>query len=84
MPDGPDRDDVHRIIYDELTRGRVESASRDRYREVIADLVDRGADAVVLGCTEIGMLVGPQDAPVPVFDTTALHARAAADWVLGG
>lgn len=84
VPDDVGRDDVHRVIYDELTGGVVDAGSRLRYREVIADLVARGADCVVLGCTEVTLLVGPDDSPVPTFDTTALHARAAADWALGG
>ena len=82
VPGDDERADVHRIIYDELCRGAVRDASRDRYREVIAALVARGAQGVVLGCTEIGLLVGDADADVPLFDTTELHARAAADWAL--
>ena len=57
------------MIYDELCRGRIEAASRDAYRTIIADLVARGAQAVILGCTEIGLLVGDDDAAVPLFDT---------------
>jgi aspartate racemase len=82
IPASGDRDDVHRIIYDELCLGEVRESSRTRYREIIARLVDRGVQAVILGCTEIGLLVGPEDASVPLFDTTALHARAAADWAM--
>lgn len=84
VPGDDERADVHRIIYDELCRGEIRDASRSRYREVIAALVARGAQGVVLGCTEIGLLVGDADADVPLFDTTALHARAAADWALAG
>ena len=80
VPDEAGRADIHRIIYDELCRGDIRDESRERYREVIASLVDGGAEGIVLGCTEIGLLVGPGDAAVPMFDTTALHARAAADW----
>lgn len=84
VPADRDREDVHRIIYDELCRGDIRDASRDRYREVIAGLAARGAQGVVLGCTEIGLLVGAADAVIPLFDTTELHARAAADWALDG
>lgn len=82
VPDGRDRDVVHRVIYDELVKGVVSSASRERYREIIERLVRSGARAVILGCTEIGMLVGAEDSPVPLFDTTVLHARAAAEWAM--
>jgi aspartate racemase len=68
---------VHRIIYDELVAGRVADASREVYRGIIARLVNRGAEAVILGCTEIMLLVGPDDSTVPVYDTTAIHAEAA-------
>lgn len=78
VPDAPGREDVHRIIYEELCQGVIRDASRARYREVIAALQAQGAEAVILGCTEISLLVGPADAAVPLFDTTALHARAAA------
>ncbi|WP_217178830.1 aspartate/glutamate racemase family protein [Streptomyces sp. AC495_CC817] len=77
VPDAADRGDVHRIIYEELVHGVVTEESRERYREVIAHLVDAGAEGVVLGCTEIELLVGQSDSPVPVFPTTALHVDAA-------
>ncbi|WP_133477727.1 aspartate/glutamate racemase family protein [Cognatilysobacter segetis] len=83
VPGDDERADVHRIIYDELCRGRIVDASRERYRAVMAALAARGAQGIVLGCTEIGLLVGADDAPVPLFDTTAIHARAIADWQLG-
>lgn len=82
VPEAADRDTVHRIIYDELVHGVVADASRDAYRAVIDRLVAAGADSVILGCTEITLLVGPADSPVPVFDTTALHAAAAVDGML--
>ncbi len=84
VPDSADRETMHRIIYDELCMGVVNAASRDAYRAIIARLVDRGAQAVILGCTEISLLVGPADATVPLYDTTALHAQAAADRALEG
>lgn len=78
VPDAVDRDTVHSVIYDELCQGRVTASSRDAYRAIIARLVARGAQAVILGCTEISLLIGDDDATVPLFDTTTLHARAAA------
>ena len=77
------RGEVHRIIYDELVAGVVREESRAAYRAAIADLVAQGAEAVVLGCTEIMLLVGADDSPVPLLDTTALHAGAAAALALG-
>lgn len=81
-PDPVQRERVHRVIYDELCLGRILDASRDEYRAIIADLVARGAQGVILGCTEIGLLVGADDADVPLFDTARIHAEAAADWAL--
>jgi aspartate racemase len=83
VPDAADRDTVHRIIYDELVLGVVRDESRAEYRDVIRRLIDRGAGGIVYGCTEIMMLVGPDDAPVPTFDTTELHALAAVERALG-
>ena len=82
IPDEAQRADVHRIIYEELCLGQVLDGSRDTYRAIIASLVARGAQAVILGCTEIGLLVGSDDASVPLFDTTYLHALSAAQWAL--
>lgn len=82
VPDEAQRGDVHRIIYDELCHDVVRPESRGRYREVMADLVDRGAEAIILGCTEITLLVGEQDATAPLFDTTAIHTEAAVEWLL--
>ncbi len=76
-PEADDRAQVHRVIYDELCRGEVRDASRAEYRRIMAALVARGAQAVILGCTEISLLVGPADASVPLFDTTWLHAQHA-------
>ena len=83
VPPPAQRDEVHRVIYDELCQGRVEDASREAYRRIMAGLVADGAQGIVLGCTEIGLLVGPRDTTVPTFDTTALHAEAAVDFALG-
>jgi aspartate racemase len=82
VPDEQERADVHRIIYDELCRGRVTDASRARYVEIIRRSADAGADAVILGCTEIILLIGAGDSPLPVFDTTRLHVRAALEFTL--
>ncbi len=83
-PDAAQRERVHRVIYDELCLSRIVDASRDDYRAVMVDLVARGAQGVILGCTEIGLLVGATDASVPLFDTARIHAEAAADWALAG
>jgi aspartate racemase len=82
IPDDADRGIVHKIIYDELCMGLVRDSSRAEYRRIIHRLVDQGAQGVILGCTEISMLVGPSDSPVPLFDTTSVHARKAAEWAL--
>lgn len=83
VPEAEDRALVHRVIYEELVAGRIEEASREAYRAVIARLVARGATAVILGCTEIMLPVGPEDSAVPLFDTTRLHAEAAVALALG-
>jgi aspartate racemase len=81
-PSEEGRAQVHRIIYQELCQGQVKPASRQIYQRVIAELVAQGAEAIVLGCTKITLLVGQGDASVPLFDTTALHARRAAVWAM--
>lgn len=83
VPGDEDQALVHRVIYDELCLGRIEGASREAYLGVIDRLAARGAQGVILGCTEIGLLVGPGDTTLPLFDTTALHVRGAVDWALG-
>lgn len=82
VPGAEDRAQVHRIIYEELVQGQVLEASRAVYQGVMQRLVDRGAQAIILGCTEIMLLVGDGDATVPLFDTAALHAQAAARHLL--
>jgi amino-acid racemase len=77
VPPAEDRAEVHRVIYEELCLGEVREASRQAYRKVIARLVQAGAEGVILGCTEIELLIGPEDSPVPVFPTTRLHVAAA-------
>jgi aspartate racemase len=82
VPPTEARADVNRIIYDELCLGIVADASRRRYQDVMAALVARGAECIILGCTEITMLVGADDTSVETFDTTAIHAEAAADFAI--
>jgi aspartate racemase len=82
IPDEAERADVHRIIYDELCHGNVIDASRAVYQRVIESLAARGAQAVILGCTEITLLIAQEDSVLPVFDTTALHAQAAVAWAI--
>jgi len=82
VPDATEREVIHRVIYEELCLGRLVDASRDAYRRIMASLVERGAEAIILGCTEIALLVDAGDAGVPLFDTTDLHARAAVDFAL--
>ena len=81
-PGADDREFLHRIIYDELCLGRLLPESRATCRRIIAALVSRGAGGIILGCTELSLLIGPEDSPVPLFDTTSLHARHAAEWSL--
>ncbi len=82
VPRAEQRETVHRVIYDELCRGRVRDESRLEYQRIVGDLTARGAAGVVLGCTEIGLLLGPQDAEVPLFDTAQIHAEEAARYAL--
>jgi aspartate racemase len=77
-PNPDDREIIHRVIYEELCRGVVSSASRSQYQRIMAGLVEQGAEAIILGCTEIALLIDQQNAEVPLFDTAAIHARAAA------
>lgn len=82
VPEAQDRDIIHRVIYEELCLGKVRDASRSKYRRIIAQLAERGAEGIILGCTEISLLMGPQDAALPLFDTTGIHARKAAELAL--
>ncbi|ALF59731.1 aspartate/glutamate racemase family protein [Psychrobacter urativorans] len=83
IPDTESRQEVHRIIYEELCQGQLLDSSRQYYRQVIQDLAAQGSEGIILGCTEIGLLISQADSPVPVFDTTAIHAAAAVDFLLG-
>jgi amino-acid racemase len=82
VPDADDRRRVHAVIYDELCVGVVEPGSREEYRRIMRGLAERGAECILFGCTEIGLLVGPEDSPVAVFDTTRLHAEQAVELAL--
>lgn len=82
VPNAEERDSIHRIIYDELCLGVVLPESRREFQRVIAGLASQGAEAIILGCTEISLLVSQQDTKFPLFDTTAIHARTAAEAAL--
>ena len=82
VPEEPDRTTVHDVIYDELVRGVIRPESKAEYLGVIDRLLARGAEGIIAGCTEIELLVGPADVPVPFFPTTSLHAMAAVDFAL--
>ncbi|MCB8821126.1 aspartate/glutamate racemase family protein [Microvirga rosea] len=84
VPEADDRAVVHQIIYEELVVGRVLAASREKYRAIIQRLIERGAEAIILGCTEIMLLVQAEDSAVPLFDTTTLHAEAAVEQAVEG
>jgi aspartate racemase len=76
-----DRDEIHRVIFEEIAFGRMVQESRDRYRRVIDTLIARGAEGVILGCTEIPLLLNSGDAPVPLLDTATLHVDAAVEYL---
>lgn len=82
IPEEPQRSEVHRVIYEELIHGVIREESRATYVQTIESLAEQGMQGVILGCTEIGMLIEQEHSPLPVFDTTRLHAEAAVDWAL--
>lgn len=82
-PDQDQRDMIHQVIYDELVQGRIVDRSRNEYQSVIDSLTKLGAEGIILGCTEIGLLVKQQDTPVPLFDTMEIHAKAAVEAAMG-
>ncbi|HEX5314727.1 MAG TPA: aspartate/glutamate racemase family protein [Gammaproteobacteria bacterium] len=83
VPNADEQEDIHRIIYEELVKGRFEPRSRERFLAIMKRMHATGSQAVILGCTEFGLLIRPEDAPeIPRFDTTELHCRAAANWML--
>lgn len=81
-PDAPDREIVHRVIYEELVQGRIVDSSRAEYRRIMAGLIAQGAEGIILGCTEIELLVKQEDSRVPLFPTTTIHAVAAVEQAL--
>ncbi|MEQ9547442.1 MAG: aspartate/glutamate racemase family protein [Marinobacter sp.] len=83
VPDGPQRERIHSVIYNELCRGVVKPDSKAVYLEVVASLAERGAQGVILGCTEIGLLIQGSDTNVPLYDTTEIHAEQAVQLALG-
>jgi len=82
IPPVEDREQVHRIIYQELVQGQIKDESREIYKRIIGDLEHRGAEGVILGCTEIPLLISGTDVNIPCFDTTTIHAERAVDWAL--
>lgn len=82
VPNADERKEINRVIFEELVLGKVNHSSREYYRHVIQNLIDNGAEGIILGCTEIGLLVKPVDSQVPLFDTTVIHARAAVNKAL--
>jgi aspartate racemase len=82
VPGAKEREIVHRIIYGELVVGQIRPASKEQYQRVITALAEQGAEGIILGCTEIGLLVKETDSRVPLFDTTRIHARAAVEFAL--
>ncbi len=82
VPSLEDRLIIHRIIYEELCRGVILDTSRQAYQQIIQKMVDQGCDSIILGCTEIGLLIQQSDSRVPLLDTTVLHSYAATDWML--
>jgi aspartate racemase len=83
VPSDEGREIVHKVIYDELVMGKIEPKSKALYLQIIEELVFEGVQGIILGCTEIGLLVGAEDVAVPVFDTTLIHATAAVEYALG-
>jgi aspartate racemase len=82
IPGSEDMESIHRIIYDELCAGIIQPDSKQKYTDIIRRLAKEGAEGIILGCTEIGLLVKQEDSPVPLFDTTEIHARAAVKYAL--
>lgn len=82
IPSQPEREIVHRVIYDELVLGKIRQTSKEQYSGIIAQMIAQGAEGIILGCTEIGLLIQQQDSQVPLFDTTTIHAEAAVTYAL--
>jgi len=82
IPNAGEREIVHRVIYDELVIGEIKQHSKEQYIGIIENMVNQGAEGIILGCTEIGLLIHQQDCRVPLFDTTMIHAEAAVEYAL--
>lgn len=82
VPAADERDEIHRVIFDELVHGEIREASRSVYLAIADRLIAAGADSLILGCTEIGLLLTAENAPAPVYDTALIHADSAAEWAL--
>ena len=82
VPDTHEREVVHRVIYDELVVGRIEPSSKTQYVRIIEQMIHQGVEGIILGCTEIGLLLHQEDSQVPLFDTTRIHAEAAVEYAL--
>ena len=82
IPNEQEREQVHRIIYDELVHGKIKEESREEYKKIIRRMEEEGAEGVILGCTEIPLLISGFDVNIPVFDTTKIHAEKAVEWLL--
>lgn len=82
IPQPEEREIIHNVIYNELVVGRIQPQSREQYLMIIKHMIEEGAEGIILGCTEIGLLVKQSDCPVPVFDTTRIHAEAAVAFAL--
>ena len=82
IPNEQDREEVHRIIYEELVLGKILPESREKYKAIIKRLQDNGAQGIILGCTEIPLLISENDVDLPIFDTTRIHAEKAVEWAM--
>lgn len=82
VPNAQEREIIHRVIYDELVVGNIKQSSKAQYIDIIEQMIGQGAEGVILGCTEIGLLVQQEDSRVPLFDTTKIHAQAAVEYAL--
>jgi aspartate racemase len=82
VPNAQEREIIHRVIYSELVLGKIEQHSKEEYRSIIEQMVNQGAEGIILGCTEIGLLIHQEDSRVPLFDTTRIHAEAAVEYAL--
>lgn len=82
IPGEEERELIHKTIYNELVQGIIKNESREKFQQIIANLENRGAEGVILGCTEIPLLISKSDVQIPVFDTTAIHAEKAVEWAL--